>query len=456
MMKQVAKTALILLICASCIFSSSTADEQPDCESPAITGPCEAAIQAWFYNTKTKSCEEFQYGGCEGTGNNYESEEACKKSCTLACDMVYCDDPCKGQETNCNGYEGTIICNPDYCGCNAYFYDDFTGEKINPETCKPYKDDDVICPAVYCEDPCKESTCKLYEDNNKKYTCEPDECGCNPVFKDVNSNVIENCDGDDTTCYNIRDPCTGLKCEDPAIAEKVTCSGNPKNCEPQWTDEDGNDYTKQCSGDDEDDVCTACRHQKCARYPLAKCVPNDQCEDYDFILDETVVDDCDADDCEEVQCLIDPCETAECKASQDAVCVADYCGGCNAYFYLVVKNADGEETISNRAIDCDSEQLVETKFTVSYNGDLDADELRDLIADITGLDENSIGLSEVVSDDDDADEKTYQVVAVDEDADIVKDAISEYEGDLNLMSDDEIDSSCTLVLSALFMLTSLM
>ena len=40
-----------------------------------------------------------------------------------------------------------------------------------------------------------------------------------------------------------------------------------------------------------------------------------------------------------VNCLLNPCDVTECPAHPEAVCNADYCGGCHARFY----NADGED-----------------------------------------------------------------------------------------------------------------
>ncbi|XP_026184488.1 kunitz-type protease inhibitor 2 [Mastacembelus armatus] len=52
------------------------------CEVESKAGPCRAAFQRWYYNSKTGSCETFIYGGCRGNRNNYVSEESCKSACT--------------------------------------------------------------------------------------------------------------------------------------------------------------------------------------------------------------------------------------------------------------------------------------------------------------------------------------------------------------------------------------
>ncbi|KFD55347.1 hypothetical protein M514_03687 [Trichuris suis] len=52
-----------------------------DCYLSMEPGPCTASIYRWFYNTYTKRCELFVYGGCEGNGNNFVSKEACEQKC---------------------------------------------------------------------------------------------------------------------------------------------------------------------------------------------------------------------------------------------------------------------------------------------------------------------------------------------------------------------------------------
>lgn len=51
------------------------------CSLASEPGPCKAAIPRWYYRPATGACERFVYGGCGGNANNFETREACVKSC---------------------------------------------------------------------------------------------------------------------------------------------------------------------------------------------------------------------------------------------------------------------------------------------------------------------------------------------------------------------------------------
>ncbi|KAL1470328.1 hypothetical protein MTO96_040502, partial [Rhipicephalus appendiculatus] len=51
------------------------------CTYPPETGPCEAAMSRYFYNTTTETCEVFTYGGCHGNGNRFRTYSDCEKKC---------------------------------------------------------------------------------------------------------------------------------------------------------------------------------------------------------------------------------------------------------------------------------------------------------------------------------------------------------------------------------------
>ncbi|CAL8072585.1 unnamed protein product [Orchesella dallaii] len=52
-----------------------------DCDSPPDSGPCKGIIPQWYFNKKSKKCETFSYGGCNGNRNRYNSKCQCETSC---------------------------------------------------------------------------------------------------------------------------------------------------------------------------------------------------------------------------------------------------------------------------------------------------------------------------------------------------------------------------------------
>uniref|UniRef100_A0A8C5RIG1 BPTI/Kunitz inhibitor domain-containing protein n=1 Tax=Laticauda laticaudata TaxID=8630 RepID=A0A8C5RIG1_LATLA len=51
------------------------------CYLPAETGPCEALITRFYYNSALNKCQKFTYGGCHGNVNNFETKEECHHTC---------------------------------------------------------------------------------------------------------------------------------------------------------------------------------------------------------------------------------------------------------------------------------------------------------------------------------------------------------------------------------------
>lgn len=51
------------------------------CELPVVAGPCEALDPRYYYNSSTRRCEQFSYGGCCGNANNFETLAACTNAC---------------------------------------------------------------------------------------------------------------------------------------------------------------------------------------------------------------------------------------------------------------------------------------------------------------------------------------------------------------------------------------
>ncbi|KAK3601365.1 hypothetical protein CHS0354_037680 [Potamilus streckersoni] len=51
------------------------------CFKPPVSGPCLAYIRSWYYNSLTRRCEQFVYGGCGGNDNNFQSRWQCYNAC---------------------------------------------------------------------------------------------------------------------------------------------------------------------------------------------------------------------------------------------------------------------------------------------------------------------------------------------------------------------------------------
>lgn len=63
----------------NCEFAPCPGEDR--CELPFVQGPCEAAIDVFWYNASTGKCEPRMYGGCEGNENRFATEKECVAAC---------------------------------------------------------------------------------------------------------------------------------------------------------------------------------------------------------------------------------------------------------------------------------------------------------------------------------------------------------------------------------------
>ncbi|XP_068602423.1 tissue factor pathway inhibitor a isoform X2 [Brachionichthys hirsutus] len=64
-------------------------------------GPCKAIKDRYFFSVDTGRCEPFEYGGCGGNANNFETPEACEEMCIVSdeknpCHLPEAPGPCRG------------------------------------------------------------------------------------------------------------------------------------------------------------------------------------------------------------------------------------------------------------------------------------------------------------------------------------------------------------------------
>lgn len=46
-------------------------------------GPCKAIKDRFYFNIDKGRCESFEYGGCQGNANNFETLEECEQMCVV-------------------------------------------------------------------------------------------------------------------------------------------------------------------------------------------------------------------------------------------------------------------------------------------------------------------------------------------------------------------------------------
>ncbi|GFV25247.1 tissue factor pathway inhibitor [Trichonephila clavipes] len=147
------------------------------CKQKKEAGPCKAAIPRYYYNKKTKKCEKFIYGGCNGNSNNFRTLEDCEAACGRGAgrcpkneERSDCVIPCNDCQTR--GRCNFLVCN-EGCDCKKGYYRDFRGRCI-PELQCPLVDQHPsgsICDQKKEVGPCRASF-KRYYYNKKAKKCE--------------------------------------------------------------------------------------------------------------------------------------------------------------------------------------------------------------------------------------------------------------------------------------------
>ena len=77
--------ALALALVAQVAVGSSDPPPPTDtlrqCRRRADPAGCKSFVTKWYYNAFRQICQQFNYGGCSGNNNRFDSEQECMNTC---------------------------------------------------------------------------------------------------------------------------------------------------------------------------------------------------------------------------------------------------------------------------------------------------------------------------------------------------------------------------------------
>ncbi|XP_017538280.1 tissue factor pathway inhibitor a isoform X1 [Pygocentrus nattereri] len=101
-------------------------------------GPCKALKDRFYFDIDTGRCEPFEFGGCQGNANNFETLEECEEMCTVKANKSPChleDEP-----GPCRGLVPRYFFDSKKQECTRFFYGGCFGNANNFKTLKECQD----------------------------------------------------------------------------------------------------------------------------------------------------------------------------------------------------------------------------------------------------------------------------------------------------------------------------
>ncbi|XP_067133120.1 papilin-like isoform X2 [Centruroides vittatus] len=188
------------------------------CELPKKQGICKSTIKKFYFDHDSMLCNSFPYSGCEGNENNFISEENCKKRCLDVCEEPV--DPGHCSENIKRYYYDTTT-----KSCQEFTFTGCMGNKNNFYTLSECQRkcegislgfvirNKSICQLPVAVGPCKKFVTRFYYDSVNR-TCEEFKYGgCEGNENNFESN--EDCSG---KCHGVRleASCMSKHCKDPS------------------------------------------------------------------------------------------------------------------------------------------------------------------------------------------------------------------------------------------------
>ncbi|CAH0551174.1 unnamed protein product, partial [Brassicogethes aeneus] len=170
------------------------------CNLPKMAGPCEGYYPNWYYDKERKYCTQFIYGGCLGNNNRFETAEECNKLCVKdntvdACEQTKEEGPCRGQFKRYYYDQDSKQCKEfNYGGCKGNSNNFQTLKACNQQCTKSDRKKDH-CSLPRAQGNCTQKEPKWYYDTPEKRCIPFYYSGCNG-----NPNNFDNKDACERDC----------------------------------------------------------------------------------------------------------------------------------------------------------------------------------------------------------------------------------------------------------------
>lgn len=130
------------------------------CALPAVFGACGLNITKYHFNPETRSCETFQYSGCLGNKNNFNTRSECEAFCLHPETLDRCDQPM--DRGHCTRKQPRYYYNKQADSCQSFDWGGCGGNQNNFGT---IEDCQRKCAVVKKEEP--ETLCYLPRSEGK-------------------------------------------------------------------------------------------------------------------------------------------------------------------------------------------------------------------------------------------------------------------------------------------------